>query len=467
MSPNPSPLPPWAAPPGAGGALRAAAWAALATLAAVAPLAGELRLVAPAALGVETELEVTVEAVAPTAAATLRLAVDGAEVARGPAPRLTARLPLVWPPRPQRIAATALDADGCARELAVRFVRHPARAFPVALELTGAGCDESPPEGHALARVRLFAGARPVGESRRLPAAFRLAGHELAASFLRAELALDDGTTAEATHVLGVAGFGAEVEVRRAELRRVLPAPGLFGREPDLGAAVVRVDGAVQRLVAAERGSALPLELGLALDDSLSMLPLRAAALELAGETGRRLAVAPGSREFLVHFAATQRTAPVAPGGALPAAVEAPLPLGATALYDALAAALHEFDAPAERAALIALTDGCDTRSTGTADEVARLAKVKGIPVYALLYDGEPCRVRKPGAARDELGAMVTEPGWGESRRGLERIARASGGELVRVERKENLSGPEIDPARAEIEIPPARRWRPPAAAPR
>lgn len=488
MSPNPSPLPPWAAPPGAGGALRAAAWAALATLAAVAPLAGELRLVAPAALGVETELEVTVEAVAPTAAATLRLAVDGAEVARGPAPRLTARLPLAWPPRPQRIEAAALDAEGCARELAVRFVRHPARAFPVALELTGAGCDESgpwawvfgrPPEGHALARVRLFAGARPVGESRRLPAAFRLAGHELAASFLRAELALDDGTTAEATHVLGVAGFGAEVEVRRAELRRVLPAPGLFGREPDLGAAVVRVDGAVQRLVAAERGSALPLELGLALDDSLSMLPLRAAALELAGETGRRLAVAPGSREFLVHFAATQRTAPVAPGGALPAAVEAPLPLGATALYDALAAALHEFDAPAERAALIALTDGCDTRSTGTADEVARLAKVKGIPVYALLYDGEPCRVRKPGAARDELGAMVTEPGWGESRRGLERIARASGGELVRVERKENLaavwrriladlerqavfvfepSGPEIDPARAEIEIPPARR---------
>ncbi len=241
----------------------------------------------------------------------------------------------------------------------------------------------------------------------------------------------------------------------------------------------MRIGGVAQRLVRAERGAELPLELGLALDDSLSMLPIRQEALALAVETGRRLAVAPGSREFVVRFAATQRIAAVPAAGGLPVAAEEPLPFGSTALFDTLLVALHEFDAAGERAALLAVTDGCDTRSAGTAEQVARLATAKGIPVYALVYDGEPCRVRAPDAAPDELGRVAVEKGWGTSRLGLERIARASGGELVRVERKEDLSpvwrriladldrqavfvfepsGPEVDPALAEVEIPPARR---------
>jgi len=482
------PMPPAPATPsrprrrGARGALALA----VATLASAAPLAAELRLQAPAALGVEREIEAVAEDFDPHAAR-LVLWLDGREVARGAAPRLAARLPLAWPPRPQILEAEVQDAGGCPREREARFLRHPARDFPLVLRLTGAGCDESgpwawvfarSPVGRAVARVTLRAEDRVIGESRATPAQFPLSGRDLATPFLVAEVTLDDGRRAEATHAFGAGGFGGEVEVRRAELRRVLPEPGLFGRPPDLAAATVRVAGVAQRLVRAERGSELPLELGLALDDSLSMLPFRAEALALAAETGRRLTVAPGSREFLVRFAATQRIAPIAPGGELPAAVEEPLPFGSTALYDSLAVALHEFDAPAQRAALIALTDGCDTWSVGTEEPVERLAKAKGIPVYALLYDVEPCRIRKPGAAPDELGAVVTEAGWGRSRHGLERIARASGGELVRVAKKEDLSpvwrriladlerqavfvfepsGPEVDPAEAEVELPAGR----------
>lgn len=468
----------------------ALALAVVATLAVAAPLAAELRLQASSALGVEREIEAVAEDFDPHAAR-LVLWLDGREVARGPAPRLACRLPLAWPPRPQLLEAEVESATGCPLERTARFLRHPARAFPVALRLTGAGCDESgpwawvfarPPVDRTIARVALRAEDHAVGESRAAPAQFPLSGRDLAAHFLVAEVTLDDGRRAEATHAFGPAGYGDEVEVRRAELRRVLPDPGLFGRAPDLAAATVRVTGVAQRLVRAEQGAELPLELGLALDDSLSMLPFRPEALALAAETGRRLAVAPGSREFLVRFAATQRIVPVAAGGELPAAVEEPLPFGSTALFDSLAVALHEFDAPAERAALIALTDGCDTASAGGAEPVARLAKAKGIPVYALVYDIEPCRVRRPGAAADELGAVVTEPGWGRSRHGLEQIARASGGELVRVAKKEDLSpvwrriladlerqavfvfepsGPGIDPADAEVEIPPGRRRNP------
>lgn len=458
-------------------------------LAAAAPLGAELRLSAPDALGVEREIVAIAEDFG-SHAATLRLELDGREVARGPAPRLEARLALAWPPRPQLLEAEARDARGCPHERAARYLRQPARAFPVTLRLTGGGCDESgpwawifarAPVDRAIARVALWAGERLAGESRSAPATLRLSGRELAESFLRAEVTLDDGRRAEATRALGAAGFGAEVEVRRAQLRRVLPAPGLFGRAPDLAAATVRIGGVAQRLVRAERGAELPLELGLALDDSLSMLPIRQEALALAVETGRRLAVAPGSREFVVRFAAMQRIAAVPAAGGLPAAAEEPLPFGSTALFDTLLVALHEFDAAGERAALLAVTDGCDTWSAGTPEQVARLATAKGIPVYALVYDGEPCRVRAPDAAPDELGRMAVEPGWGTSRLGLERIARASGGELVRVERKEDLSpvwrriladldrqavfvfepsGPEVDPALAEVEIPPTRPRR-------
>lgn len=463
----------------------AAAWGLLAAAASA-----ELRLTVPPALGVERTVEATAETIG-TEAVALRILLDGVERARGAAPRLTAPVPLAWPPRPQRLEAEALDATGCPLEVAARFLRHPERSFPVALRLAGAGCDESgpwawvfarPPAGAEISRIRLFAGARDAGKAVSAPAAFRLSGRELAAPFLRVEVESRGAGHATAELLLGVTGPGERIEVRRAELRRILPAPGPLSRREDLAAARVRVDGVLQRLVSAERGEALPIELGVALDDSLSMLPLREAALELAAEAGRELAGRAGSRVFLARFTEEARIVAVAAPSEPPPPPQLDgeaAPLGATALFDALLAALHEFDAGGARAALFALTDGCDTASRGGADEVAALATVKGIPIYPLLFDGEPCRIRLPPTRPGDVGAVETERGRGRSRTALERLARASGGRLVRVSGRDDLattwrriladldrqalfvfepSGPEIDAARAEVTFSPPRR---------
>ena len=86
-------------------------------------------------------------------------------------------------------------------------------------------------------------------------------------------------------------------------------------------------------------------------------------------------------------------------------------------------------------------------------------------------------------AAGPAPGEYITEQGWGRSRFELERIVKDSGGRLVGVARKGDLSpvwrriladlerqavfvfepsGPEIDPAEAEVELPAGRtRKRP------
>ncbi len=454
--------------------------------------AADLRLTAPAALGVERSIDVTVEWAGPPRAA-LRLLLDGVEVARGPAPRLTAPVALPWPPRRHLLEAQVLDEAGCPRAAAARFLRHPRRAFPVALRVVGQGCDESGPWAWVFAeppgepgggaaeaaRVRLLAGRELAGEARGLPARFRLSGRELAAAFLEAEVTSAGSRRATAELVLGVAGPGERIEVARAELRRQLAPRGLLARAPAPAAAVITIDGVPQRLISAEQGEGLPLELGIALDESLSMLPLRAAALELAAESGRRLARAPESRAFLLRFDELTSVSEVPPDGALAADGGPSLGLGATALFDALLEALHELDAGGRRAALVVLTDGCDTASRADADAVIALAAVKGIPVFTLLFDRAPCRFRLTPSKPGDLAPLVDEKGWGQSRHGLERIARASGGRLVRVEGRDDLSAawrrilddldrqtlfvfepssPDLDPARAELTFPPSRK---------
>lgn len=66
----------------------------------------------------------------------------------------------------------------------------------------------------------------------------------------------------------------------------------------------------------------------------------------------------------------------------LQAQLNALVPEGDTALYDALVLALQQLQARGERKVLIVLTDGKDTQSTATADDVIQLAIQQGVPIY-------------------------------------------------------------------------------------
>ena len=62
-------------------------------------------------------------------------------------------------------------------------------------------------------------------------------------------------------------------------------------------------------------------------------------------------------------------------------------PSGRTALYDAIAGAERELHDEKNRRAIVVLTDGGDTSSVATFDEIDRLTKEAGVPIYVIAYD--------------------------------------------------------------------------------
>jgi VWFA-related protein len=60
---------------------------------------------------------------------------------------------------------------------------------------------------------------------------------------------------------------------------------------------------------------------------------------------------------------------------------------GMTALYDAIASAERELNDEKNHRAIVLLTDGGDTSSVTSFDEIDRMTKAAGIPIYVIAYD--------------------------------------------------------------------------------
>jgi VWFA-related protein len=66
-------------------------------------------------------------------------------------------------------------------------------------------------------------------------------------------------------------------------------------------------------------------------------------------------------------------------------------PGGQTALYDSIASAIRELKGEKNRRAIVILTDGEDTSSVASFDEIDKASSEAGIPIYFISYDsGEP-----------------------------------------------------------------------------
>lgn len=63
-------------------------------------------------------------------------------------------------------------------------------------------------------------------------------------------------------------------------------------------------------------------------------------------------------------------------------------PMGRTALYDAVASAIRELREEKNRRAIVVLTDGGDTTSTWSYEEIEKLAREAAIPIYFIAYEG-------------------------------------------------------------------------------
>jgi hypothetical protein len=187
--------------------------------------------------------------------------------------------------------------------------------------------------------------------------------------------------------------FGEVVDVRTGFVRVTLPAGAPSPRVEDVE---VLWKKQPQRVVRVVGGSHDPLELGIAVDRSASMHaafePMRAAALQLVDE-----AVSNEDRVFAVAF--TNETRLLAEGRGEAARVIAALPTSPepgtrpTALFSALTRTLQLFENADARAALLVVSDGCDTAGDlASATSVGRRARDLAIPIFLLMPDRDACR---------------------------------------------------------------------------
>ncbi|HUR22810.1 MAG TPA: type II secretion system F family protein [Acidimicrobiales bacterium] len=195
------------------------------------------------------------------------------------------------------------------------------------------------------------------------------------------------------------------------DVRMVVAVPGSLGDPAEPAATVTVSEAGARRPATLEALPAEGLDVALVIDTSGSMVgaPLAAAKAAAQAFLGQLPASVPvsvigfGASPSVVSPRSTNRTAQVAAIRALSAG-------GQTALYDALRAALIQFQLPGAGARQMAvlLTDGGDTASTASLDITAdALAKAK-VPLFAV-----------------ELRTSESSPA------ALARLTSASGGRVV------------------------------------
>ena len=242
------------------------------------------------------------------------------------------------------------------------------------------------PKGTALKSVALFAGQRKLVEWTRPPYAIDVAGAQLSGvEFVRAS-AVDD-TNYEASDLLFLSGarYSETIDVDLVELP-VSVTDSAGAPVTDLKQADFRVfeNGKPQKITSFNYASNLPLAVGVLIDHSGSMLPRMKQTKAAATEFFRRI-IKGGDRAFVGGFAFdTVKSAPfVSDVRALEEQVEAiPEASGGTSLYDAIVTGLYRFRGVQGRKALIILTDGEDTTSRVSYDEMLAYSRSARVPLY-------------------------------------------------------------------------------------
>lgn len=376
--------------------------------------------------------------------ARLAFELDGKRVMTRSRPPWTAELDLGEAPRLHRLAAVVESPDGVELARDEVLLNAGPHRFAVRLALADGGrpgavevrAAVEVPEGERLERLELRVDDTLRAVLHQPPFVLPLALPP-DALWVRAVGHLEGGGAAEAVAPLGGAAGAESVDVDLVEVyatvgdRQGRPLADLRIEEFE-----VLEDGRPQAVRRLERVAEIPLHTAVLLDTSESMIDrlddsVRAALLffEQVLTERDRAAVITFADEPRLAVRFTPRTDRLAGGVA---GLEA---RGDTALYDSLAFALHYFSGIRGRRALVLLSDGEDTASRMSFDQVLEFARRTGVAVYAIAL-GLPSKPPEPVAV-------------------LERLARETGGRVFRLDRSARLT-----PTYEEIEGELRAQWR-------
>jgi Ca-activated chloride channel family protein len=270
------------------------------------------------------------------------------------------------------------------------------------------------PKATTIKSATLFAGQNKLQEWSAPPYALNIPNSQLkGVDFVRASVI--DETNYEASDLLFLNGdrFSEEIEVNLVELpvmvtdKTGLPVTDL--KEPDF---TVLENGKPQKITTFNYASNLPIAAGVLIDHSGSMKPRMEQAKSAALEFFKKI-MRPGDRAFVTGFAFDAKSASpfVTDVSSLQSQVTAiPEASGGTALYDAIVTGLYRFRTLQGRRALIILTDGEDTTSRTSYEEMLTYARSARVPLYFIgvglgLFDASGTNKMKTLAA--ETGGIA------------------------------------------------------------
>lgn len=242
------------------------------------------------------------------------------------------------------------------------------------------------PRGNEIKKVELYAGKNKIFEWAHPPYAIAIPEARLkGVDFVRASVL--DSTNYEASDLVFLNGerYSEEIEVNVIELPiSVSDAAGAPVSDLKQSDFSVSENGKPQTITSFNFAQNLPIAVGLLIDHSGSMEKRMEATKKAATEFLKRI-VRPSDRAFVGGFAFDpQKLAPfVTDLGTLEAQVDAiPKAGGGTALYDAIVTGLYRFRGLQGRKALVILTDGEDTTSRVTYDDMLTYARAARVPLY-------------------------------------------------------------------------------------
>ena len=384
--------------------------------------AGAVRIRAPRRDVAPNLFIVTVDVEAPVRR--VEFWVEGKKVIARNAPPYTAELDLGKLPKRVEVRAVGYDAQGRYVDADAFIVNE--RETPLEVKITRTNTPDGlahfklsvmNPKNNPIRSVALFAGDRKLQEWTRPPYALdipvaRLAGHE----FVRASVI--DSTGYEASDLMFLSGdrYVEEIDVSIVELpvqvtdSAGVPVSGLTDRN-----FTIFENGQRKDVASFNFAANLPLSLGVLLDHSGSMEQRMSTAKEAASAFFRSI-LKPQDRAFIAGFSSEpSRSAPfVGDPGALEVQVQAVADAGgSTALYDAIVTGLYRFRNVPGRKALVVITDGEDTSSRLSYDDMLGYARAARVPLYFIgigfgLADiGGPGRMKALAAETGGVAYMI------------------------------------------------------------
>lgn len=368
-----------------------------------------------------------------TRIAKVRFLLDGAEQIARRTPPFTAELRLSNFPTEQTVRVEGYDAEGALvasdevvlnqphGELRMRIVE-PARGVRAHGEVT-VKLEVVVPEEKKVARVVLLVNDIETKILERPPWETTLSiSGEGELDYLTAVAELEDGSRAEDVRFLNAPEQLESVDVDLVELyTTVVDKSGHLATDLKAGDFKVTEDGRPQKIDKFELVDNLPLQIGVVIDTSGSMIQSLGEAQNAAVGFLEAM-VGPRDRCFALSFSDSpkllmERTSDV---GAVAQQLEGLVASGATSLHDAVVTSLYYFRGVRGRRALVLLSDGEDTSSSLPFKDALEYARRSGVSIYS-------------------IGLRIKKGDFGV-RKKLEALAQETGGRTLFIENAADLS---------------------------